>query len=149
LSALNIKRIAPRDLDLELNKPYSGDIITLFFETKIVFASRTVEDILETIANNKVRLTDDEIVKKFESASLQLHSYKAEFSNLPGSHIERTESKEILAWLNAPLPDKQEPVLLLVGNPGIGKSVILKDVYDGLISANTPVAGIKSDRYYV
>ena len=149
LSALTVKRVVPHDLDLELNKPYCSDIITLFFEVKTVFDGRTVEDLLETIEKNKVLLTEEQIVDKFETASLQLSNYKAEFSNLPGSHIERNESKEILDWINSPLPDKQDPVLLLVGDPGYGKSVILKDVYAGLVSSKIPVVGIKSDRYYV
>ena len=149
LSALKIVRIVPRDLDIELNKPYSTDIITLFFEVKTVFDNRTVDQLLETITQKKVTLSDEEIAQKFETASLQLATYKAELSNLPDSHIERNESNEILAWINTSIPPKQEPVLLLEGDPGYGKSVILKDVYDKLIAAGTPVAGIKSDRYYV
>jgi len=149
LSALKIQRIVPRDLDIELNKPYSTDIITLFFEVKTVFDRRTVDELMEKITKNKILLSDEEIVQKFETASLQLSSYKAELSNLPGSHIERSESKEIVGWINAPLPDKHEPVLLLEGDPGYGKSVIVKDVYDNLTASIIPVVGIKSDRYYV
>lgn len=149
LSSLKIKQVIPRDLDIELNMPYSSDIITLFFEAKNVFDTRTVEDLMETLTNKKVSLTEQQIIQKFETASLQLSSYKSELSNLTGSHIERGESKEILAWINSPLQEKHEPILLLVGDPGLGKSVILKDVYDNLVSSKIPVAGIKCDRYYV
>lgn len=149
LGSLKVERIGPRDLDIEMNNAYSKDIITLFFEVKTVIDSRTVDQLLETLAQNKVSLSDEEIVQKFETASLQLSTYKAELSNLPGSHIERTEAKEILSWIAAPVPAKQDPVLLLEGDPGYGKSVILKDVYDQLVKDGIPVVGIKSDRYYV
>lgn len=149
LSLLKVKRIAPCDLDIELNQPYASDLITLFFEVKTVFDARTVEALMETITQNKITLSDEQIVQKFETASLQLSTYKTELSNLPGSHIKRSETTEIIAWLKAPLRDNQKPVLLLEGDPGLGKSVILKDVYDELVKATIPVAGIKSDRYYV
>ncbi len=149
LGSLKVERIIPRDLDIELNQAYAKEIITLFFEVRTVMDSRTVDQLLETLAQNKVSLSDEEIVQKFETASLQLSTYKAELSNLPDSHIERTEAKEILSWIAAPVPAKQDPVLLLEGNPGYGKSVILKDVYDQLVKDGIPVVGIKSDRYYV
>lgn len=149
LGSLKVARIIPRDLDIELNQPYAKDLISLFFEVKMVTDTRTVNELLEQLPQKKVTLSDEEIVQKFETASLQLSTYKSELSNLPGSHIKRNESGEILSWIYAPLPKKQEPVLLLVGDPGYGKSVILKDVYDNLVIAKIPVVGIKSDRYYV
>jgi SpoVK/Ycf46/Vps4 family AAA+-type ATPase len=153
LSKIRIIQIIPRQLDIELNTPYTQDIVSLFFNVRSVVDTKTVEEIKSLvkglITSNQVLLSDDEIKQKFITASLQLASYKDDLYNMPGSHINRSETIEIIDWLKKQLGAKDDPVLLLTGNPGYGKSVILKDVYNQIVNAKNPVIGIKSDRYYV
>src|SRR5690606_5018770 len=64
------------------------------------------------------------------------------------THIERNETTEIVNWVKNDLANNQKNLTVLEGEKGIGKSVILKDVYDKLNELNYIVIGIKSDKYY-
>ncbi len=153
LTLIKIRRIIPQDLDTELSKSYNREILPLFFEVRSVIDTKTLEEIKILIETklpdeDQVNLSDNAIQQKFATASLQLSTYRDYLYNYPDSHISRIETSEILNWIQAPLQPKKSPILLLVGNPGFGKTVILKDVYDSLSLQNIPVIAIKSDRYY-
>lgn len=88
-----------------------------------------------------------EIINGFKTASFILSEYQNHFSNLKNAHIERSETKKLLNWIKIPLSKNSSSIKLLVGKAGIGKSVIMRDLYDLLLEENIPVLGIKSDKY--
>ncbi|MDB5199171.1 MAG: hypothetical protein JWO92_1134 [Chitinophagaceae bacterium] len=157
LKSIKIKKISPPDLDIELNKPYNFNIQQIFFIIKTVTDNSLLDEgisrILEKINDIpkellNIDLTEAQILQKFETASLQLKEWKSMLADIEDSHIQRNETQQILNWVSNKLPKEKEPILMLAGNPGFGKSVILKDVLIELIRDNVPVIGIKADRYY-
>ena len=88
------------------------------------------------------------IERSIEKASSFLSNLKNYFEKDITSHIERKETEQIVNWVKADLKDKQKNLLVLEGDKGIGKSVILKDVYEELKKQNYTVLGIKADKYY-
>lgn len=153
LSAIKILKVVPQDLDLELSTPYTQEIIPLFFDVRTVTDNSGVQEIknlLETQLSNDLsaNITDDEIVRQFATASLQLSSYRDYLYNYTDTHIQRDETTEILNWIENPLQPKNAPLLVLAGNPGLGKTVILKDVLSALVAKQIPAIAIKADRYY-
>lgn len=89
-----------------------------------------------------------EILQKFDSSSFHLKKVVSHFEGLEDSHIPRKETKQLIDWVSNPLRDSEKGIMLLVGNAGYGKSVIIKDLYEDLKRNNVPVLGIKADKYY-
>jgi hypothetical protein len=84
------------------------------------------------------------------SASLRFE--RNQFDEIPDSHIDRSETEELFNWLIAEAPKdksgKDENICLLAGNAGMGKTIILKDLYDKLAEIDIPVLGLKTDKLY-
>lgn len=89
------------------------------------------------------------ILIDFAAASCILSEYRNYFSELKNSHIKRTETTQLLNWIEKPLikNEREYKLKLLVGKAGIGKSVIMRDLYHLLNENDIPVLGIKSDKY--
>lgn len=103
----------------------------------------------EEAYNQIVSKIDFEVFdKSFTKASYFLSNLKNYFAINPNTHIHRKESKEIIDWINADLKSPKRNLLVLEGEKGMGKSVILKDVYDQLVKDGHLVLGIKADKYY-
>lgn len=62
-------------------------------------------------------------------------------------HIDRTETIELYQWIKKPteIEKPQERVMLLIGDAGSGKSVVMRDLLMRLENEKIPVLGIKSD----
>ena len=157
LKSIRIEKITPQELDTELNQPYNIAIQPIFFQIRTVTDNSLLKNSMSVILQSinsipsqilKINLTEAEILQKFDAASLQLTEWKDDFSNVNDSHIERNETKEILNWVNGKLPKDKDPLLMVTGNPGFGKSVILKNTLKQLSENNIPVIGLKADRYY-
>lgn len=81
-------------------------------------------------------------------AAIHLSTFKRlsnEFHGLPGSHIRRNETERIASWVKTPLKNNGSNVLLLTGNAGMGKSIVLKDLMERLEQENIKTLGIKAD----
>tara|TARA_R110000744_G_scaffold111486_1_gene209740 strand:+ start:1912 stop:6369 length:4458 start_codon:yes stop_codon:yes gene_type:complete len=90
----------------------------------------------------------NQIERSFDKASFFLSRVKNYFDKKQSSHIDRKETKKIIDWVVADLKDGKKNLLVLEGDKGMGKSVILKDVYEELKSQNFTILGIKADKYY-
>lgn len=84
-------------------------------------------------------------LKNTSYALLQVRNY---IENKTSTHIQRTETESIYNWLNIDLPANKRNVLVLKGEKGLGKSAILKDLYEKLHKENYTVLGIKADKFY-
>lgn len=103
----------------------------------------------EDVFNHSVISFDfSEIQKSIQNASYYLSGIKNFFENNKTTHIEREETSEIINWLIKPLSFNEKNILILEGDKGLGKSVVLKDVYDKLLNDFYPVLAIKADKYY-
>ncbi len=85
------------------------------------------------------------ILKSTSYALLQVKNY---IENKTSTHIRRTETELIYNWINTNLPFNKKNVLVLKGEKGLGKSAILKDLYEKLDKENYTVLGIKADKFY-
>ena len=88
------------------------------------------------------------IERSVNKASSFLSRVKNYFEKDKTSHIKRKETEQIIDWIVTNLKDDKKNLLVLEGDKGIGKSVILKDVYEELKNQNYTVLGIKADKYY-
>lgn len=101
------------------------------------------EGIINYFQNNK-KLSIEEALKSLEEASIDLTSYTNKFKG--EIHLKRSETNTLFEWVQRDLTEKDSKISLLVGNAGMGKSVILKDLIDLLNEQNIPVLGIKVDK---
>lgn len=119
-----------------------NDLYNTAFENE---DSIKIDEIHKSLISN---ISLEDFLKSINKASLFLSKVKNHFEKLPSTHIERIETKNILYWVKNELESKQKNILILEGDKGLGKSVILKDVYENLKNDNRIVLGIKADKYY-
>lgn len=153
LASITIKKIIPQDLDTLLNADGFQSIIKTFFEVRMVIESEPVEKLAEELKEQgKYQTTSnipvDVILQKFNHVSHYLTDYNSSFERVDNSHIERKETNDLLKWIKSPLGKDEQPVVLLVGGAGVGKTVILKDVFLKLKETSVPTIALKADRLY-
>src|SRR5690606_14682763 len=149
LASLTVKPIVPNDIQDLLNA-YKSITVRRFFEVQIVVDNSELNsiksDIEELKTNSRTKpVSVDKIVKEFGEASLFLSNYKNSFSLLNPLKIERRETVEIIQWIQKPLKDKEESILIIKGGAGCGKSVILNNTYQLLVNKGIPAIGLKAD----
>lgn len=151
LSQIKVQKIIPPDLDFYLNSSESSKLSTLFFEVRTVIDTTAFVDFKEQIIDVITEPSKNLPIKKIlDRGSLSLKSERNEFSEIPDSHIERQETISLFQWVNADLRknelNKPLNICLLAGNAGMGKTVILKDLYELLSANNIAVLGLKADK---
>ena len=90
----------------------------------------------------------DDVKNRIQKASSYLSEIKNYFGERSNTHIKRKETQQIIDWVETDLEDCQKNIFVLEGEKGMGKSVILKDVYERLVDEKYVVLGIKADKYY-
>lgn len=90
-------------------------------------------------SNNEIEL------KSLEMASADLETWK---SDILGEHFQRVEVKQVLSWIDSKVTKPKDRIAVVVGNAGMGKSVVMGDVLKSLIERKVPVLGIKFDKIY-
>ncbi len=127
------------------------DLIDLLKENKCYHKAFEREDSIKIDELHRSlvpQLSIDDVKNRIQKASLYLSEVKNYFGKEPDIHIKRKETQQIIDWIKTDLEDCQKNILVLEGETGMGKSVILKDVYDRLIHKEYMVLGIKADKYY-
>ncbi|MCL4298980.1 MAG: ATP-binding protein [Anaerolineae bacterium] len=82
----------------------------------------------------------EELLTAIQQASAELRNYSNE---IVGIHLERTEVGQIVEWaLNA---DSKERLVMLLDQPGGGKTVVMRDVLERLEAKRVPTLAIKAD----
>ena len=84
-----------------------------------------------------------EVMSESRSAFYRINS---DFHDLKDSFIDRKEIGILYNWVKNELPEKYSNVKLLVGNAGVGKSVIIKQVIQRLESDDIKCYAIKADK---
>jgi DNA replication protein DnaC len=158
LGLMKIEPVTASELDFYLAKSYGHTVIEQFWKERIAIdkeswlqeSNNQKEEIIRAIREPKKQnqLSTATILQDFKIASAPVSELSNEFDNMEGSHIERTETQQILTWINSDLSDKEKNnSLLLVGGAGVGKSVIMKDLVCYLMDTEISVIAIKSDKY--
>lgn len=108
--------------------------------------SLKIDDIHKEVFKKKNNIDLKKIIQK---ASFSLFQVKNYLEKSKESHITRKETIQILDWVVSDLKDNKKNILVLNGEKGIGKSAILKDLYDKInLDLNYNVLGIKADKFY-
>ncbi|WP_345953017.1 ATP-binding protein [Mucilaginibacter sp. PAMB04168] len=148
LSLIKLTKITSQDLDQLLIKKSFQHLIPLFFEVRTITVGQEVVG-----GNSKARLKQTSELREYlHRGSVSLNFEKDQFEGIPASHISRQETTMLLDWITShPSKDeegKDKNICLLSGNAGMGKTVILKDLYQALVEADIAVLALKSDKLY-
>jgi len=106
------------------------DIIDLLKEYNLYNSAFEKDDSLKIDKIYKSVLPDvslEKLKKSIFKTSLFLHNVKNYFEKEPNTHIERKETSNIINWVKTDLQPKKKNLLVLEGDKGLGKSVILKE----------------------
>lgn len=158
LKLMKIEPLTYSELDFYLAKPDNQIIIGQFWINRISIdneawlkeSSKQKDEIISEVqkAQRQNLIPTEVIVQDFKIASKFVSELSNEFDNIEGSHIERDETFQILEWINSDLTgNAKNNSLLLVGGAGVGKSVIMRDLFYYLMDLKVPVIAIKSDKY--
>lgn len=152
LSRISVQKIIPSDLDRYLNNENSRYLNSLFFDVRTVVDNSQIKELQQQINEllSGKQINVEKLNIELSRGSISLRSERNEFSEIPDSHIEREETERLFNWVNGELKkDKFGKVLnfcLLAGNAGMGKTVILKDLYDRLVDSQIATLGLKADK---
>ncbi|MBI3233867.1 MAG: ATP-binding protein, partial [Bacteroidetes bacterium] len=152
LSKIAVRKIYPQDLDAFFSEPACEHLAKIFFEIRTVTDNTELKKLREELQSARL-MTVDKIEQELNRGSVSLRSEANEFDEIPNSHILRDETQKLYNWAIADSPkDKYGKCLnfcLLAGNAGMGKTVILKDLYDQLTEQQEiAVLGLKADKLY-
>ena len=125
------------------------------FKNNEVLSSKNVNETVDywkQIFNEKIALltkekkSAEEVISENRSAFYRINS---NFHDLKDSFIDRKEIGTLYNWVKNELPEKESCIQLLVGNAGVGKSVIIKKVIQRLESDGIKCFAIKADKLQI
>ena len=134
-----------------LEKGYQGTYRYFFNENETTTAS-TVDDTLAQwrfLYQLKMDSIKGEKESLLEFMSLQKKAFSqtpSTFYGVAGSFILRREVAVLYDWVVNPLPQGESSVKLLIGEAGVGKTVVIKSVIDRLERDGIKALSIKADR---
>ena len=91
----------------------------------------------------KEKKSTEEVMTESRSAFQRINTY---FHDLKDSFVERKEIDILCKWVKEELQEKESCVKLLVGNAGMGKSVVIKKVIQRLNADSIRCFAIKADK---
>ena len=91
----------------------------------------------------KEKKSTEEVMTESRSAFQRINTY---FHDLKDSFVERKEIDILCKWVKEGLQEKESCVKLLVGNAGMGKSVVIKKVIQRLNADSIRCFAIKADK---
>lgn len=112
----------------------------------------SVIDLWETLYHEQMLSLKDENSKLLDFLDVNLKSFEGittTFYGLKESHIARKETDQLFDWIQGNLTSKDCQLKLLVGNAGVGKTVIIKDLLDKLTASGIKCLTIKADYYNI
>lgn len=94
-----------------------------------------------------------EVLEQLEAVGSILAAVPATIGQQPGHHIPRSEVAGLVEWVLTPLPlvrSSEERAAqrsrIVTGGAGVGKTVVLRDLYQALRQQHVPVLALKADR---
>jgi hypothetical protein len=157
LSKFSVIKIDSEALNRYLQNNWQYPTVRAFFTVEKVIDPQGLDPLIHIIKSlaskvdnlaNTEQMDAGQVLNAFHDASYPLLNWKSFIDEHKKIHIKRTQVQETINWINTPLPKDQEPVAVLSGDAGAGKTVVLKDLCLDLIKNNIPVIGIKADKFY-
>jgi hypothetical protein len=149
LSELQVKPINNQDINIILNKSIQIDAQKAFFSIRTVVdtsALTPIIDTLEKLAGDKTDTTG--AISAFKNASSYLINWKDYISEEKKVHIPRNQVTTLFNWIKGNVGPTEQPLALLTGTAGSGKTVVMKDLFSKLEAEGFVTLGIKADKYY-
>ena len=146
LNQLNISSLNAVDLDPVIRS--NVDIINRYFST-ISYSFESVNQ--SNQANNKIKvgvinLSSSELQAKAKQISNDINRVKTYFGKNENLKIVRPQVSEIYQWINKKLKENDANIAIVAGNAGMGKTVVISQLYDKLLNEEIPVVSLKADR---
>ena len=117
------------------------DVKSVVTKTQKLIIARTNE---QQLLNAEI--SHEDIIQELKAGSSALLSWQNKLGRTD-INIEREETRKLLNWLFESLGNDAKGVAVLHGIPGIGKTVIMRDVCEQLQDKNIPTLGIRTDLY--
>jgi hypothetical protein len=140
LEKIKVRPVWPPNLDDLLTQDRNKPLIPSYFEVRTITLNETP------------KLSPEALRAELKVASTILGLQRNEFEGIPGSHIPRQETSALYEWIMAPAKfdaqDREENICLLAANPGLGKTVVIRDLYDRLQAERIPVMALKADEIF-
>jgi len=140
LEKIKVQPVWPLNLDALLLQDRNKHLISAYFEVRTITLNETPKLSLEALR------------AELKLASTIVGLQRNEFEGIPGSHIPRQETAALYEWIIAPAKvdgqDREENICLLAANPGLGKTVVIRDLYDRLRTEDIPVLALKADEVF-
>jgi hypothetical protein len=146
LNQLNISSLNGVDLDLVVRS--NVDIINRYFST-VLYSLDSVNKSNNSNNENRlggVNLSSSELQSKAKQISNDINIIKTYFGGNEKLKIVRPEANEIYTWINKRLKENEANIAIVAGNAGMGKSVVISQLYDKLLKEKVPVVSLKADR---
>jgi hypothetical protein len=153
LTKIKVRRIIPVTLDSLLFKQHNAHLLPLFFQVTVLPDGQVIDSTSKRVSvTHDTGLSKEQLNTELIRSSIILDSQRNQFEGIPSSHIPRAETEKLYSWITSPArkdqSDHEENICLLAANAGMGKTVIMKDLYDRLRRADIPVLALKADRLY-
>ncbi len=142
--------VAINGLDIEKVIRSDSEIIQKFFQVEKIIDEKSKNEIKEGISEllkkeNK-KLSKKEIDTKSKSISDDIKRIKSHFGKVETNKITRSEVDDILNWINESYNKNKTNIAVVSGNAGLGKTVIISQLYEKLCNENIPAICLKADR---
>lgn len=128
---------------------------TYHFSDDEVLSRENVNDVIERwkqIFDDKVSLLSKRKKSAEEIISENIVAFRlinTDFHHLKNSFVERKEIDLLYQWVQGDLAKEEPNVKLLVGNAGMGKSVVIKQVIQKLDADGIKCFALKADRFQI
>lgn len=145
LSSISIVMITAVDLDpiIRIN-PY---LQNRYFSLPVLVNSEDSEkNINRRTSSQVVSISTANAQRKTELISNDITRIKSFFGSDESLSIERSEVADILKWVKEKPKENESNIAVVAGNAGMGKTVIISQLYSKLKKENIPVISLKADR---
>lgn len=122
-----------------------NDVFKIEDSLRLIDIENKVDKISENLINS---ISYEEAQFELKKANLYLENVSHFFGENIETHIDREETLKIYDWINNDLKNSQKNILILEGEKGFGKTIVLKDLLIKLNVDKTDVLGIKADKYF-
>ncbi|ANW95829.1 hypothetical protein AXE80_05830 [Wenyingzhuangia fucanilytica] len=142
LNQINITSLTAVDLDLVIRS--NVEIINRYF-SPISFPEES-DNQSNKIKTNQISLSNSELKSKAKLISNDINRIKTFFGENEKLKIIRPEVDGIYKWIDKKLKENEINIAIVAGNAGMGKSVVISQLYDRLEKEKVPVVSLKADR---
>ncbi|EKF54947.1 hypothetical protein I215_09511 [Galbibacter marinus] len=146
LNQLNVTSLNAVDLDHIVRS--NVDVINRYFSTISLMPESPNESNQDNDKSKErnFKLSSSELQSTAKQISYDIKRIKTHFGENEKLKIVRSEVSEIYKWIEKKLKENETNIAVVAGDAGMGKSVVISQLYDKLEKAKIPVVSLKADR---